>query len=85
MLKQIYSFHDSKVCVYHPPMVLLNDSEARRLAADVVADPQTPMSRHASDFRLVRIGSYDDGSGVIVPLVNPEFVADLVEFKSKEA
>ena len=84
MVKQVYSFHDSKVCVYHPPMVLLNDGEARRLAADCVADRQTPMSRHPADFRLVRLGSYDDNSGSLFPLSVPEFVCDLTEFQSKE-
>ena len=83
MVKQVYSFHDSKVCVYHPLMVLLNDGEARRLAADCVADLQTPMARHPADFRLVRIGTFDDNSGVIVSLPVPEFVADLVEFKKE--
>lgn len=84
MVKQVYSFHDSKVCVYHQPMILLNDSEARRLAADCVADPQTPMARHPADFRLVRIASFDDNSGMLSPLDVPVFVCDLVEFKSKE-
>jgi len=84
MVKQVYSFHDSKVCVYHAPMVLLNDGEARRLAADCAADSQTPMSRHPADFRLVRIGEYDDNSGKIVPLAVPEFVCDLSEFVKKE-
>lgn len=65
-------------------MVLLNDGEACRLAADCVADAQTLMSRHPADFRLVRLGSYDDNSGLLIPLDCPEFVADLVEFKSKE-
>jgi hypothetical protein len=84
MIKQVYSFHDSKVCVYHPPMVLLNDGEARRLASDCVNDAQTPMSRHPADFRLVRLGEYDDNSGTLIPLSAPEFVCDLVEFKPKE-
>ena len=82
MVKQVYSFHDSKVCVYHPPMVLLNDAEARRLCADVVNDVQTPMSRHPQDFRLVRVAEYDDNSGVLKPLSVPEFIADLSEFIS---
>jgi len=80
MVKQVYSFQDSKVCVYHPPMVLLNDAEARRLASDVVADQQTPMSKHPSDFRLVRIGEYDDYSGKLSPLASPEFVCECSEF-----
>ena len=84
MVKQVYSFHDCKVCVYHPPMVLLNDGEARRLASDCVADSQTPMSRHSADFRLVRLGTYYDNSGQLFPLNSPEFIADLNEFLSKE-
>lgn len=84
MVKQVYSFHDSKVCIYHPPMVLLNDGEARRLASDCVNDAQTPMSRHPQDFRLVCIGEFDDNSGKITPLACPKFIADLSEFKSKE-
>ena len=53
MVKQVYSFQDMKVCIYHPPMVLLNDQEAKRLAADCVADRGTPMARHPEDCRLV--------------------------------
>ena len=83
MVKQVYSFFDSKVCVYHPPMVLLNDQEARRLAADCVADPQTPMARHPQDFRIVRIGEFDDNAGVVKSLVAPEFIAELSEFKKE--
>lgn len=83
MVKQVYSFHDSKLCIYHPPMVLLNDMEARRLLSDVVADGQTPMSKHPEDFRLVRIGEYNDNSGALSPLAQPEFIADAMEFKAK--
>ena len=78
MIKQVYSFHDVKVCVYHQPMVMLNDAEARRLASDLVADGQSPMSRHPEDFRLVRLGEFYDNSGELSPLAQPEFVAACV-------
>ena len=78
MIKQVYAFQDVKVSVFLPPMVLLNDNEARRLLSEVVNDKQTPMGRHPEDFRLVRIGEYDDNSGRRPPLASPEFVSDAV-------
>lgn len=83
MVRQVYSIQDVKVSVFHPPMVLKNKAEARRLMADVVADSQTPMHKYPEDFRLMHIGEFDDNSGLLSPLATPEFIADAIEFKSK--
>ena len=80
MVKQIYSFEDVKVQVFHSPMVLLNDNDARRLLADVVADGSTPISKHPEDFRLVRLGEFNDNSGLLSSLATPEFIANATEY-----
>jgi len=41
------------------------------------------MSRHPADFRLVRLGEYDDNSGKLFPLDSPEFVCNLSDFKKE--
>ena len=83
MFKSIYSIQDVKVCVFHAPMVLLNDAEARRVFCDITNDPQTPIFKHPKDFRLFKIGGFDDNSGVISPLGQPEFLTDAYPLHGK--
>ena len=66
MVKQVYSIQDVKVSMYYPPMLLKNDAEARRMLTDVVADSQTPVSKYPEDFRLMRLGEFDDNSGLLL-------------------
>ena len=83
MVKSIYSIQDVKVSVFYPPICLLNDNEARRLLSDVVANPESPISKHPDDFRLFRLGEFDDNSGGLSPLAQPEFLCNANEFVVK--
>lgn len=83
MKRQVYSVKDVKVSVFHAPMLLLNDAEARRVFSDVIADPQSPLAKHPADFTLYRLGEFDDNSGGLSICAQPEFICDAVEFVSK--
>lgn len=85
MVKQVYSIEDVKLNVFLPPMVLINDMAARRLFSDVANDSQTDVGRHPEDFRLVRLGDFNDNSGLLSPLATPEFLCNAVEFVNKNS
>lgn len=80
MIKQIFSVQDVKVSVFYPPVVLHNEAEARRMMSDVVRNPETQIAKHVEDFRLFRLGEFDDNSGAVLPLAQPEFIANASEF-----
>lgn len=60
-----YTLFDVKALVYHPPFFQINDALATRMVSDLVADSTTQMGRHPADFKLYRVGLYDDSKGII--------------------
>lgn len=71
-----YSLYDRKTLVYHNPFFALTDSAASRIVADIVADPNTSVGRHPNDYVLFRIGTYDDGLGLMLPETPIQHVVD---------
>lgn len=80
MILRAFSLYDSKALVYSPPFYAATDAAAIRMVSDTVADPQTSLSRHPSDYILVRVGEFDDNKGLFSaeqPLVHVVDVAAL--------
>lgn len=71
-----YSLYDRKTLVYHNPFFALTDSAASRIVADIVGDPNTSVGRHPNDYVLYRIGTYDDGLGLMLPETPIQHVID---------
>ena len=69
--KGIYSVYDKKAGIYLNPFVESSDGTAIRAMQDIVQNKEHPFARHASDFQLVKIGNFSDGSGEISK-VDPE-------------
>lgn len=65
MMYEIFAVHDSDVSVYGPPVINRNAAEAIRSFKNGVANPKTDVFKHPEHFTLVRLGTYDDDSGVI--------------------
>jgi len=83
MIKSLFSIQDVKVSVFYPPVVLLNENDARRMLHDVVSNPETIISKHPDDFRLFKVGEFDDNSGVLSSLAQPVFIANAIDFVVK--
>lgn len=73
-----YSLHDVKALSYSPPFFANNDAIARRMITDLVADPNSIPGRHPSDFKVYKIGTFDDLKGTLTPLAIMEHVVDCV-------
>lgn len=70
----VYSIYDEKALCYGLPFFQKTDGIALRLFNDLVNDPDSSLYKHPSDYKLYRIGEYDEVSALLEP-ITPLFLA----------
>lgn len=60
-----YAIYDTKAEVFDRPFYVQNDQVAIRSLADALADGRSPLAKHAPDYCLFCLGSFNDATGVI--------------------
>lgn len=85
MQHQAYTLHDVKALQYHTPFFAINDAIAKRMVGDIASDLNTSVGRHPSDYKLYRIGFYDDALGTFHNLQIMEHVVDVVALLPSQA
>ena len=65
MLLKVYTIHDSKTEAYLKPFYAATDAEAVRTFADAINDNNSPFHRHAEDYTLFGIGTFEDTQGLL--------------------
>ena len=80
MKVKVFSVRDEKANSFGQPFFAVNDNIARRMFSDLVEDPKSMVARHPDDFKLYSLGEFDDNSGELSPLAQPEFLAHGVDF-----
>lgn len=78
MLLHAYTLHDVKACTYSPPFFMANDALAKRALSDLVQDSNTQPGRHPSDFKLYKVGYFDDQKGQVIPIDVIEHIVDAI-------
>lgn len=79
MKKVYYAIYDRKAEVYSNPFLEVKDGTAIRAVQDaVMQDPNHAFAKHPSDFSLHRLGTFEDGTGEIVP----EKVTKIIEIET---
>lgn len=73
-MHKIYTVYDKKAQSYYKPFYYPNKGLALRALGELVADPQTSLNKYPADFSIWYIGTWDETTGVIVPLQKPEFI-----------
>lgn len=63
----VYSVYDLKAKAFLTPFFLPQDAMAVRALIDAVGDPGHQFAKHPEDYQLFRLGSFDDGLGVLRP------------------
>lgn len=76
---KVYSVLDKAVGAFLPPFYMRSDGEAIRSFAEACNDPKS-LGKHAEDFTLFRLGSFDDGSGLF-KCGEPERVLSALEVR----
>lgn len=69
MLHLVFCVHDSCSKVYDRPFCSRSEEEAVRSFGDIAGDADHPIGKHPEHFSLFRLGSYDDSSGKLEPVV----------------
>lgn len=62
-----YSIYDSKTNAFSTPFFTVNNATALRSFSDLANDPNSQIAKHAEDFSLHYIGSFNDDTGELIP------------------
>lgn len=86
MKLRLYSIFDEKAKAFGSPFYMQTDGMALRLFSDQVSDHSRPsmLADHPEDFRLYRIGEFEDESGEVVSENQPYFLANGIDFVTEE-
>lgn len=68
MIQLVYAVYDSKACVFATPFFVNGEAVAVRAFVGAANDPTTQVGRFGEDFTLFQLATYNDESGVIMPL-----------------
>lgn len=66
MVNIVFAVFDKKSELHGPPFNMGTVGEALRAFQDLVQDERTTVSRHPEDFKLVRLGMFDNKTGEFV-------------------
>lgn len=83
MVVEIYSIYDRKSRHYSPPRISFNWEVMKRTMTTEMGKPENAqISKHAADYDIVFIGTWDDGTGHIETFGKPEVkgcIEDLIK------
>jgi len=82
MIYQVCSVYDTQAKAFLQPFFSRTTDEAQRMIRDVFRDPQHPLNVHYQDYSLYHLATYDDVSGRIEALSDPQRIATLKELKA---
>ena len=80
MIIKIFSINDVKAASFGQPFFAMNKGIAVRMFSDLVNDKNSMVSKHPDDFKLYMLGEFDDNSGGLSPVAQPEFLHSASEF-----
>ncbi|AXH75175.1 MAG: nonstructural protein [Microviridae sp.] len=80
MIRKVYTIFDSAARIYLPPFHLHADGEAVRAFRDAANSPSHYVGQHPADYTLMRIGSYDDSTGMYIMLEGFENLGNALEY-----
>lgn len=66
-MTNVYTVLDIKAECYLMPFYSRSDAEAVRLILGTCEDPKTQLAKYPLDFKLVKIGTFEQDTGVLCP------------------
>lgn len=68
-MKLLFAMLDVKTETFLAPMAAVTRGEAERAYVEILQSEGTLIHKHPGDFPLYEIGTYDERTGVIAPLM----------------
>ena len=80
MILEIYAVHDAAVGCFNQPLFFRSRGEAVRSFQGAVADENSQFARHAKDYSLWFVGTYDDSLASFEAPSKPDRVCGALDF-----
>lgn len=80
-MNQIYALKDKKAETFLNPFVAKNSAVATRILKELTQNPETALFKNPEDYSLWWIGSYNEDTGVIIPIKTLECVGQAEDYK----
>lgn len=71
-MRMLLALRDVKVGRFLAPVAVLTPGEAERWYSEAIRSEGTMVGKYPNDFPLYQIGTYDDESGTVTPLVDDQ-------------
>lgn len=84
MEKQVFSLHDEKANAYTQPFFMDQKGQALRALDGIVNSPDSNVNKYPQDFKLYKLGTFNDWDGVLTSLATPELIANATDFVKLE-
>jgi len=81
---QIFAIYDKKGISFGLPYYALQKGQAIRGFTDAVNDPSSPYNKHPEDFTLFHLGEFNDQTGKIEPLSQPQPLEEALSVKENK-
>lgn len=81
---KVFTVYDSKTEAYLQPFFMQSKGAAIRAFIDALRDPNHQFAKHAEDYTLFEVGSYDDGSARFTSLVTPVSLGTALDLKCSD-
>lgn len=78
---KVFSIWDSKAEVYSQPHFIRTKGEAIRSLTEAVNQQDHSFSKHAEDYSLFEIGTWDDTTGELIPHEAKQHIVSLHELR----
>ena len=79
----VFSIFDVKADAYRNLFTMNTKAQAIRSFSDLAHDESTDVGKHPEDYRLVKLGEFDESSGALVP-TPMESLGFAIEWLSKK-
>lgn len=83
MIKPIFCIYDNVAQVYNAPFCAINEAFACRDFENSIKRADTLLATNPSDFNLMKLGSFDDATGLITQDSNPTVLLSGKDIKEK--
>lgn len=80
---ELFCVYDAKAESFLPPFDMLTRGQAMRAFADQVNKQDSNFNRHAADYTLFHVGSFDQLKGELKPLVPPVALANALTVREE--
>jgi len=81
---KVFTVYDSKSDAYMQPFFMQTKGQAVRAFSDTVNDPKHQFYKHAEDFTLFELGSFDELSALFDLHLTPVSLGCAIEYKKQQ-